>query len=79
MNLPGLSATVAEQIESLGRMIGGDAVALIRRADDPEVSAIMAGWPESFNAARASALGFQAETSFDQIIQVYLDDEMTTA
>ncbi|MFK7857412.1 MAG: D-erythronate dehydrogenase [Granulosicoccus sp.] len=76
MNLPGLSATVAEQIESLRKLIGNDAVALIRHESNPVIASIVAGWPENFNAARAIALGFQAETSFDSIIQVYLDDEM---
>ncbi|MFK7993804.1 MAG: D-erythronate dehydrogenase [Granulosicoccus sp.] len=76
MNLPGLSATVAEQIESLGKMIGSDAVALIRREADPVIASIVSGWPEMFSADRASALGFQAENSFDDIIQVYLDEEM---
>lgn len=76
MNLPGLSATVAEQIESLRQMVGNDAVALITREADPAIASIVAGWPETFDAARATALGFQAESSFDRIIQVYLEDEM---
>jgi len=79
MNLPGLSATVADQIESLRSMIGNEAVALIRREADPLIESIVSGWAESFDAARASALGFKAETSFDSIIQVYLDDELQSA
>lgn len=75
MNLPGLSATVAEQIESLRTMIGSDAVALIKRKADPEVASLVSGWPESFNPARAIELGFKAENSFEDIIQVYLDDD----
>ena len=77
MNLPGLSATVAEQIESLRSVVGNDAVALIRREADPAIVSIVAGWAECFNAARAKALGFEAETSFDDIIQVYLEDEVS--
>ncbi len=76
MNLPGLSATVAEQIESLRNVVGSEAVALIRRENDPVVAGIVAGWAESFDAQRASQLGFVAESSFDDIIRVYLDDEM---
>jgi nucleoside-diphosphate-sugar epimerase len=75
LNLPGLSATVAEQIESLGRVVGSDAVKLIRREPDPTIRAIVANWPESFNPLRAKALGFVAESSFDDIIQVYLEDD----
>lgn len=76
MNLPGLSATVAEQIESLRSVVGSDAVALIRQEADPTIVSIVAGWPETFNAARAKALGFEAETSFESIIKVYLEDEV---
>lgn len=77
LNLPGLSATVAEQIDSLQRVVGSDAVKLIRREPDSTIRAIVANWPENFDPARASALGFEAESSFDQIIQVYLEDELT--
>lgn len=77
INLPGLSATVAQQIESLNRVVGADAVALIKREPDTIIRGIVANWAEDFDPARAIALGFEAETSFDDIIQVYLDDEMS--
>ena len=74
--MPGLSVTVAEQIEALGRVVGEQAVKLIRREADPTIQAIVAGWPTNFDASRAQALGFKAESSFDDIIKVYLEDEM---
>ena len=76
LDMPGLSATVGEQIEALGRVVGEDAVKLIRRERDPVVESIVAGWPEAFEARRARALGFTAETSMDEIVRVYLEDEM---
>lgn len=76
LDMPGLSATVGEQIEALGRVVGEDAVRLIRRERDPVIEHIVAGWPKGFEAARARALGFEAETSFDDIIRIYLEDEM---
>ena len=66
--MPGLSATVGEQIEALRRAAGDEAVALIRREPDPTIARIVAGWPENFDAARALALGFEADASFDAII-----------
>ena len=75
LNLPGLSATVAEQIESLGRVVGEEATALIRREPDPAIAAIVSNWPRDFDPARASALGFVAERSFDEIVRVYLEDD----
>lgn len=76
LSMPGLSATVGEEIESLGRIVGEKAVKLIRRESDPTIESIVAGWPTDFDTSRALSLGFKAETSFDDIIRVYLEDEM---
>jgi nucleoside-diphosphate-sugar epimerase len=76
MTMPGVSATVGEQVEALRAVAGDRAVALIRRAPDPAVAAIVAGWPRDFDTARACGLGFVAETSFQEIIAIYLEDEM---
>ncbi len=76
LSLPGLSATVAEQIESLQRVVGSDAAKLIKRQPDATIAAIVAGWPMNFNTQRARDLGFVAETSFDDIVRVYLADEV---
>ena len=76
MTMPGVSATVGEQIEALRAVAGDAAVALIRRVPDPAVASIVAGWPQDFDTARAIALGFTAEKTFQEIIEVYLEDEM---
>lgn len=76
LTMPGLSATVGEQIAALGRAAGQDAVALIRREPDATIRGIVAGWPTRFDAARATALGFRAESSFDEIIAVHVADEL---
>ncbi len=76
LSMPGLSATVGEQIAALGRVAGEKAVRLIRRAPDPAIAAIVAGWPTRFDARRALALGFRAEASFDEIIRIHIEDEL---
>lgn len=76
LSLPGLSATVGEQIEALRRVAGEKAVKLIRRETDPTIAKIVSGWPSDFNPARAVALGFKAESSFDDIIRVHIEDEL---
>lgn len=76
LNMPGVSATVAEQIEALRAVAGDRAVALIRRQPDPDIMKMVGAWPRGFTAERASALGFRAERSFEEIIQVHIDDEM---
>ncbi|WP_299400845.1 D-erythronate dehydrogenase [uncultured Roseobacter sp.] len=79
LNLPGLSCTVAEQIEALRRIAGQDAVDLIKVAPDPAVIKIVEGWPRNFNPSRAIALGFKAETTFDEIIQTYIAEDLPKA
>lgn len=77
MSMPGLSATVGEQIEALERVAGADAVKLIREVPDEKINRIVGGWPRAFMPTRAISLGFQAETSFDEIIRVHIDEELT--
>lgn len=72
INMPGLSATVAQQIEALRRAAGQSAVARITRIPDPAIAAIVNTWPQDFDTARATALGFTADTSFDQIIAAHI-------
>ena len=75
LTMPGLSVSVAEQIEALRRVAGDGAVALIRRERDPAVERIIETWPQAFDTARARAMGFEAEGSFEEIIRVYLEDD----
>ena len=75
LNMPGVSATLGEEIEALRRIAGDSAVALIRREPDETIARIVAGWPEAFDAARAKALGFRAEEDFSSIIQAYMEDD----
>lgn len=77
LNLPGVSCTVAEQIEALRKLAGNDVVALIKPVPDPAIEKIVAGWPRNFEPTRALELGFEAETSFEQIIRVYMEDELS--
>ena len=76
LTMPGLSVTVGEQIAALERVAGPEAAALIRPEYDPLIDRIVRGWAQAFDPARALGLGFKAETRFDEIIQVYLEDEM---
>ncbi|HYI72572.1 MAG TPA: D-erythronate dehydrogenase [Skermanella sp.] len=76
LSMPGLSATVGEQIEALRRVAGEKAVKLIRREPDPMIMKIVSGWARDFDTSRAASLGFTAEQSFDEIIRVHIEDEL---
>jgi D-erythronate 2-dehydrogenase len=76
LTMPGVCCTVGEQIAALRRIAGDKVVARIRRAPDPLVAGIVAGWPSRFDPVRAPALGFKAEASFDDIIRAHIEDEL---
>jgi nucleoside-diphosphate-sugar epimerase len=76
LSMPGLSATIAEEIEALRRAAGDKAVRLIRREPDATITRIVEGWPRNFDARRALSLGFRADPSFDDIIRFHIQDEL---
>lgn len=77
LTMPGLSASVGEQIAALKRVAGDTVAARIRRVPDPFIMGIVAGWPRSFEARRARELGFAAaEKTFDDIIRIHIEDEL---
>ena len=46
-----------------GSIAGAKVAARIRREPDETISRIVAGWPQRFDARRATAFGFRAETA----------------
>ena len=76
LNMPGVSCTVAEQIEALRQVAGNDVVGLIKPQLEDRIVKIVAGWPRNFDTRRAHALGFESEASFEEIIKIYLDDDL---
>ncbi len=76
ISMPGVSCTVADQISALAKVGGAERVKLIRREPNETIMKIVSGWPEKFDARRASALGFVADKSFEDIIRVHIEDEL---
>ncbi|MGI9524659.1 MAG: D-erythronate dehydrogenase [Hyphomicrobiaceae bacterium] len=76
LTMPGVSATVGEQIDALRSVAGEAVVARIKREPDPMIMQMVAGWPRNFDASRAHSLGFRAEHSFEDIIYAHIEDEL---
>jgi nucleoside-diphosphate-sugar epimerase len=77
LTMPGLSATVGEQIAALKRVAGDKVAARIKREPDPFIMGIVDGWPRNFEAKRARQLGFTTEEkTFDDIIRIHIEDEL---
>lgn len=76
ITMPGLCISVGEMVDAL-RRVAGDAVASrVRWERDPFIEGIVAGWPQGFEARRAAELGFTADSDFETIIRIHIDDEL---
>ena len=76
LSMPGVCASVAQQIDALRKVAGEKVTRLIRREPDPTIMRIVSGWPQNFDAKRALALGFRADQSFEEIIRIHIEDEL---
>lgn len=76
LSMPGLAVTVGEQIAALRKVAGDKVVARIRREPDPFIQGIVAGWPRNFETRRSIELGFKADSSFEEIIRIHVEDEL---
>jgi D-erythronate 2-dehydrogenase len=74
--LPGISADVAAMVAALRRAGGADVAARIRWEPDPAIQSIVDGWPRAIRAARAEALGIRADSSIDEIVQAFIEDDL---
>ncbi len=75
VNLPGITVTVAEMIEAMGKIAGAQARKRVSFKPDARIDAIVKTWPVRFATARALALGFKADAGIDAVIRDYIADE----
>jgi nucleoside-diphosphate-sugar epimerase len=75
LNLPGITASVAEMVEAM-RSVAGDAVAarVVYKAD-ARIQAIVKTWPAKFRTPRALAMGFRPDRDVQSVIRDYIADE----
>jgi nucleoside-diphosphate-sugar epimerase len=75
LNLPGITATVAQMVEAM-RRVAGDAVAkrVVYKAD-ARIQAIVKTWPVNFRTPRALAMGFKPDADVESVIRDYIADE----
>ena len=75
-NMPGVFCTAGEQIDAMARVAGPQYLRLLRDEIDPVIERIVGNWPRGYDAARARTLGFEADKDFDEIIRIYIEEEM---
>ena len=75
LNLPGLSVTPRQMLDSLERA-GGPAVrARVRVEPDERVARVVGSWPGALDASRALALGFVGDPQVDAVVQEFMAEQ----
>jgi len=69
VNLPGITLTVREMIDAMGRVVGEAATKRVRFVPDARIQGIVKTWPVRFKTERALAMGFKADESFDDVVR----------
>jgi len=75
VNLPALTVTVAEMLDTLRRVAGSRVADLVTVAPDPATEAIVGSWPAAVDPTRAARLGLRPDPDFESIIRAHLADE----
>ena len=73
VNLPGITLSVREMLEAMGRVAGADAVKRVKFVPDQRIQGIVKTWPVRFRTERADAMGFKADASFEDVVRDFLD------
>lgn len=75
INLPGLTVSVKEMINSLQQISGPDVTNMIAHEPDAFLQRIVLTWPPYFDTKRAEELGFVSDSSVEEIIRSYIAEE----
>ncbi len=76
INLPGVSVSVGEMVESLRKIAGDEVTARISIEPDNKIEAIVRSWPGAWDDSRAKSLGLKADANFESIIKAYIEDDL---
>jgi hypothetical protein len=72
MNLPAMHTPVGAMAQALGAVAGPAATDLLDWDYDPVTAKLVNSWPGNVDAARARAMGLQADESFEAVVRQYI-------
>lgn len=76
IQLPGRTFTVDEMLQTLEDVAGPAVAARVRFEPDADIQRICDGWARHFETTRARKLGFRGDTSFREIVEAHVEDEL---
>ncbi len=72
VNLPGITVTVKEMINSLERITNKATAERIQFKPDPAINKIVLTWPNAADYTRALQMGFSIDNNFDEVITQFI-------
>ena len=79
VNLPGITLSVRQMIDAMGRVAGRETVSRVRFTPDARIQGIVKTWPVRFRTERALAMGFRADADFESIVRDHIENEKVAA
>ena len=76
VNLPGITVTVGEMLETLEAVAGEAVRARVTHRRDPAVERIVEAWPSRFDVTQAQRLGFVADDAFEGMVRSFMAEEV---
>jgi nucleoside-diphosphate-sugar epimerase len=73
INLPGITLTVREMIDAMGRVAGRETMERVKFVPDARIRGIVKTWPIRFRTERATAMGFKADGDFESIVRDHIE------
>lgn len=75
VNLPGITASVAEMLAALRRVAGAKVAERVAWKPDARIQAIVQTWPARFRTPRALQIGFKPDPDMESVIRDYIAQE----
>jgi nucleoside-diphosphate-sugar epimerase len=76
LQLPGFSVAVGDMAAALRRAGGEAAHARIAWQPDPQIQAIVSGWPRALATPRAEGMGFGRDSGIDEVVAAFIEDDL---
>jgi len=76
LQLPGFSVSVGDMAAALRRAGGAGAHARIAWQPDPQIQAIVSGWPLALATPRAETMGFGRDSGIDEVVAAFIEDDL---
>jgi nucleoside-diphosphate-sugar epimerase len=77
INLPGISTTPANMVQTLDAVTGSALSRYVRWERNALIERIVCSWPAAWDTARAASLGLRGDEDFAAIVRHYIEDDLS--